>query len=306
MTNYDKLKLSKQELKNISFEHLSIIRNIVFWIDPVKESLNKNNAIFARPFNDKNAHPQQLTGEKFNIKSSFHGYGGKPFRCIDFNDYFYLIWIDKLSNSLWFQIFKATEKIDRSAKKYLVSVQEPRQLSKPINGNFDSSFVITKNNFLYGICEIKNNDYLFSLNLEKIYQDIHKIKKFDNFAADLSSNNSANLISWIEWDSPYMPWEKNDLFIAEIDVDGEINKIKKFSNKLLDSSKAVSYFQPYWISDKILVCSEDSSGWWNLLFIDVIEIDNIVIKKIIKKEFYEYGTPQWVSGITFFSGSIKN
>ena len=103
-----------------------------------------------------------------------------------------------------------------------------------------------------------------------------------------------------------MPWGKNDLFIAEIDVDGEINKIKKFSNKLLDSSKAVSYFQPYWISDKILVCSEDSSGWWNLLFIDVIEIDNIVIKKIIKKEFYEYGTPQWVSGITYFSGSLKN
>ena len=109
MSNYDKLKLSKQELRNISFEHLSIIRNTVFWIDPVKESLNKNNAIFARPFNDKNAYPQQLTGEKFNIKSSFHGYGGKPYRCIDFNNYFYLIWIDHLSNSLWFQIFEATE-----------------------------------------------------------------------------------------------------------------------------------------------------------------------------------------------------
>ena len=68
MSIYDKLKLSKQERRNISFEHLTIIRNTVFWIDPINESLNKNNAIFARPFNDKNAHPQQLTGNKFNIK----------------------------------------------------------------------------------------------------------------------------------------------------------------------------------------------------------------------------------------------
>ena len=71
---------------------------------------------------------------------------------------------------------------------------------------------------MYGICEINNRDYLFSLNLKKTKQDIHRIKKFRNFAGELSSNTSANLLSWIEWDSPYMPWEKNDLFFAEIDL----------------------------------------------------------------------------------------
>jgi len=122
----------------------------------------------------------------------------------------------------------------------------------------------------------------------------------------LSSNTSARLLSWIEWDSPYMPWDKNDLFFAQIDLDGEVQKIKKFSNKLINAKKNVSFFQPYWISETLLVCSEDSSGWWNLLFLDINEIENIFIKKRVERNLLEYGAPQWVSGITFFSGTIKN
>jgi len=103
-----------------------------------------------------------------------------------------------------------------------------------------------------------------------------------------------------------MPWEKNDLCLAQIDLDGEITKIKKFSDKLINSKKNVSFFQPYWISETLLVCSEDSSGWWNLLFLDASKIENIFIKKRVERNFVEYGVPQWVSGITFFSGDIKD
>ena len=177
-----------------------------------------------------------------------------------------IFWIDHITKAVWFQIFQEGASNDSSQNKYLDTVQEPRQLSISIDGNFDSSFVISENFFLYGICEINNRDYLFFLNLKKTKQDIHLIKKFKNFAGELSSNRSANLLSWIEWDSPYMPWEKNELFFAQIDQDGEIKKIKKFSNKLINSKKKVSFFQPYWISETHLVCSEDSSGWRNLLF----------------------------------------
>jgi len=305
MSNYDKLKIRQTESKKKAFKELTIIRDTIFWIDIVGEGQNEN-AIFARPFNDKEALPQKLTSKKYKIKNNFHGYGGKSYRCIDFKNNFYLIWIDQLTNAVWFQIFKEVSSKDRGQDKYLDSVQEPRQLSKSIQGNFDSSFVITENYFLYGICEINNRDYLFSLNLKKTKQDIHQIKKFKNFAGELSSNNSANLLSWIEWDSPYMPWDKNDLFFAQIDLDGEIKKLKKFSNKLINAKKNVSFFQPYWISETLLVCSEDSSGWWNLLFLDVSEIENIFIKKRVERNLIEYGAPQWVSGITFFSGDKKN
>ncbi len=305
MSNDDQLKVRQTLSKKKSFKELTIVRNMIFWVDSVAEDQNQN-AIFARPFNEKEAFPQKLTNKKYNIKNNFHGYGGKSYKCIYLKNNFYLIWIDQITNAVWFQIFKEVASNYRIQKIYLDSVQEPRQLSKSIDGNFDSSFVISQKNFLYGICEINNRDYLFSLNLKKTKQDIYRIKKFKNFAGELSSNISVSLLSWVEWDSPYMPWEKNDLCFAQIDLDGEITKIKKFSDKLINAKKKVSFFQPYWISETLLVCSEDSSGWWNLLFLEASKIENIFIKKRVERNFVEYGVPQWVSGITFFSGDIKD
>ena len=102
-----------------------------------------------------------------------------------------------------------------------------------------------------------------------------------------------------------LPWEKNELCFAQIDLDGEITKIKKFSDKLINAKKNVSFFQPYWISETLLLCSEDSSGWWNLLFLDASKIENILIKKRVQRNFVEYGVPQWVTGITFFFALIR-
>jgi len=157
MSNENKLKVRQTESKKNSFKELTIIRDTIFWIDVVGEGQNEN-AIFARPFNFKEAIPQQLTSKKYNIKNNFHGYGGKSYKCINFKNNFYLLWIDQISKAVWFQIFKEAASNYRGQNKHLDSVQEPRQLSKSIDGNFDSSFVISEKNFLYGICEINNRD----------------------------------------------------------------------------------------------------------------------------------------------------
>ncbi len=305
MSNVGNVKIKQSDTKHISFKELSIIKNIIFWVDNVHDERKYKNAIFARPFNDKNAIPQQLTGDNFYIKSNFHGYGGKSYQCIEVHDQIYLILVDQLSKAIWLQILKVKEIVSNN-NEYLLCEQKSRQLNEATEGNFDTSFVITNNNFLYGFCEITNRDYLFSLNLKKTKQRIRKIKKFDNFVGNLSSNTSTSLFSWIEWNNDYMPWEKNALFFASIADNGEIQEIRKFSNKEINDGANVSFFQPYWISENFLVCSEDSTGWWNLCFLYVIDIQNIFIKKRIIKPFIEYGSPQWISGISFFSGTIKN
>ena len=105
MSNDDKLKVRQTESKKNPFKELTIIRDIIFWIDVVGKGQNEN-AIFARPFNDKGAFPQKLTSKKYNIKNNFHGYGGKSYKCIYFKNNFYLIWIDQITKAVWFQIFK--------------------------------------------------------------------------------------------------------------------------------------------------------------------------------------------------------
>ncbi len=306
MSNSDNLKLRKKDIKNSSFKEVSIIKKFIFWVDNIADRKINNNAIFARPFNKKNAIPQQLTGDNFYIKSNFHGYGGNSFKCLEVNDQIYLVWIDQISKALWLQILKVQSVVPENYNGYFLCDTKPIQLTSALESNFDSSFVISGDHYLYGLCEIKNIDYLYSVNLKKTKQKIRKIKKFDNFAGNLSSNPKANIFSWIEWNSDHMPWEKNCLFFASIDNDGEIQEIKEFSNEAINVGKKVSFFQPYWISNNLLVCSEDSTGWWNLCFLDVSDFRKIFLKKRIIKPLSEYGSPQWVSGISFFSGNLKN
>ena len=161
MSNDDKLKIRQTESKKNAYKELTIIRDTIFWIEVVGEGQNEN-AIFARPFNEKGALPQKLTIKKYSIKNNFHGYGGKSYKCIIFKNNFYLIWIDQITKAVWFQIFKEAASNYRSQNIYLDSVQEPRQLSKSIDGNFDSSFVISEKNFLYGICELNNSCLLYT------------------------------------------------------------------------------------------------------------------------------------------------
>ena len=115
MSNDDKLKVRQNVSKKKVFKELSIVRDTVFWTDVVAEGRNEN-AIFARPFNDKDAFPQKLTSKKYKIKNNFHGYGGKSYKCIDFKNNFYLIWIDQITKALWFQKSEAILplKTDRS------------------------------------------------------------------------------------------------------------------------------------------------------------------------------------------------
>ena len=108
MSNDDKLKVRQNASKKKAFKELTIIRDTIFWIDVIGEGQNEN-AIFARPFNDKDALPQKLTSKIYNIKNNFHGYGGKSYKCINFKNNFYLIWIDQITKAVWFQIFKKVE-----------------------------------------------------------------------------------------------------------------------------------------------------------------------------------------------------
>ena len=72
MSSDDKLKVSQTESKKTAFKELTIVRDTIFWIDVVGEGQNEN-AIFARPFNEKEACPQKLTSKKYDIKNNFQG-----------------------------------------------------------------------------------------------------------------------------------------------------------------------------------------------------------------------------------------
>ena len=61
MSNAKNLKIKHIDKKNASFNELSLIKDLIFWVDSIPEDQKHKNAIFAKPFNDKNAIPQKLS-----------------------------------------------------------------------------------------------------------------------------------------------------------------------------------------------------------------------------------------------------
>ena len=307
MINHKELNVKSVYKDKKSLGETNIIEDLIFWKERLNIAGKKNNAIFTRPINNPNSVTQNLTGDQFSITSLFHGYGGQSYKCIKSNNQLFIVWIDQISKSIWINSFKFINSGDyKDQFPYLISNDQPRKLTKSITGNFDASFVLIEDKILFGLIEIHNVDYLFKVDIFKEEQDLVFLKKFNNFAGSLSSNISANLLSWIEWDFPFMPWENNNLFFAELDNNCELKLSIKLDKKIISNCEKISFFQPYWLSDNLLVCSEDSSGWWNLIFFEVNDLNNINIRKRIVKEFFEYGLPQWVSGISLFSGLKDN
>jgi len=304
MNNYKKLAISDVYPKIKSFQQLSLINNFIFWVGNRSTSNNPRNTIFVRPFLQENCEVQNLIEDNFYMKSNFHGYGGNSYKCFFHNDKFYLVWIDQITNSLWYKMFAINNNETKNAN-YLDTLTSSKQLTKPFKCNYDSSFVITNNDKLIGLYEKDERDFLFSIDLNKERQELIVLREFDGFASSLECNEDKTLLSWLEWNNQ-MPWETNNLFFGSINLFGQLQKIVKFKNKSINFEKSVSFFQPLWISKNILVCSEDSSGWWNLLFLKINTIEEIHILKKIHKEFYEYGLPQWISGMSIFAGSKKN
>jgi hypothetical protein len=62
MSNDDQLKVRQTVSKKKSFKELTIVRNIILWVDFVGEDQNEN-AIFARPFNEKRGFSAEITSK---------------------------------------------------------------------------------------------------------------------------------------------------------------------------------------------------------------------------------------------------
>ena len=305
MNNYKKLSIGYVYPKVESYKQISLVNNFIFWVGNISSGKEKRNAIFVRPFLNKNLGAQNLIGDGFYLKSNFHGYGGKSYKCFFYKNKLHLIWVDQITNALWYKILEINLKNEKNTN-YLIDFTSSKQLTKPFRCNYDATFVISNKDKLFGLYEREEKDFLFSIDLNKEEQELIVLKEFEGFASSLGCNEDKTLLSWLEWDSRKMPWESNNLFFGSINSFGQLQKIVKFKNKNINFDKTVSFFQPLWISKNILVCSEDSSGWWNLLFLKINTIEEIYILKKIQREFYEYGLPEWISGMSIFSGSKKN
>ena len=106
-----------------------------------------------------------------------------------------------------------------------------------------------------------------------------------DFYNGLALSSDEKKLAWISWDLPDMPWDGNELWVADLEK-GSLKNERK-----LAGGPQESIFQPQWSPKGILYYVSDKSGWWNLYSQEG--------KNLLPKEA-EFGLPQWILGMSTY------
>lgn len=119
-----------------------------------------------------------------------------------------------------------------------------------------------------------------------------------NFYACPRVSPDCNMLSYIAWNHPNMPWDGTDLHLVSFDKSGKVTK-----DIVIAGGIEESVFQPSWATDGKLFFVNDPTGWWNLYVLSnpssAFE-GKFNIEPVISMNA-EFGMPLWVFGMSTYA-----
>ncbi|MDA1314972.1 MAG: S9 family peptidase [Acidobacteria bacterium] len=90
-------------------------------------------------------------------------------------------------------------------------------------------------------------------------------------------------LSWMSWNHPHMPWERSELWTADLGTGPALANHRKIA-----AGERESIYQPEWSPDGTLYFVSDRSEWWNLY-----RSVGDAIEPLAEMDA-EFGLPQWI------------
>ncbi len=115
------------------------------------------------------------------------------------------------------------------------------------------------------------------------------IRSGRDFFSNPCLNPDGDLLVWLEWDLPHMPWNETELWMADF------RDLQMSEPRRVAGGDRISIFQPEWDPFGRLHFISDVSGWWNLYRYDVDHVEPILLMDA------DFGGPQWQFGFTTYT-----
>jgi dipeptidyl aminopeptidase/acylaminoacyl peptidase len=106
--------------------------------------------------------------------------------------------------------------------------------------------------------------------VDLLNHNIRVVAQGHDFYSSPALSPDGKKIAWITWDFPNMPWDSSQLWIAEIQNNGDLTHIQSILDK-----KNVAVFQPQWSPGGDLYVVMDSTGWYNLYRFEHNKLTNV-------------------------------
>ncbi|HLZ10747.1 MAG TPA: S9 family peptidase [Chloroflexota bacterium] len=112
----------------------------------------------------------------------------------------------------------------------------------------------------------------------------------NNFYSSPRLSPDGARLAWLTWNHPTMPWDGNELWIAEVTFDGSLAPAI-----LVAGGPTESIFQPSWAPDGTLYFISDRSDWWNLYRFRAGAVEPVHLVEA------DVGVPEWNFGLTTYA-----
>ena len=225
----------------------------------------------------------ELTPAPFNLRSRVHEYGGGAYAVGEHD----LVFVDDSNRCLWHLGLKAGGGLP---------IQQPRRLTEPAERAFADGLIDAHRRRWIGVMESAGRDQLVAVPLAGGEpQLVHQPTDFCGYA---TLSPDGRQLAWVEWQQPLMPWEGSQLWLADVNAAGSLERVRPVAGTASPESpgaspRPVSVFQPLWIGPEQLVVASDASGWWNLQRLDT----RTVQWQALLPMQAEFAMPQWVYGM---------
>lgn len=119
-----------------------------------------------------------------------------------------------------------------------------------------------------------------------------------DFYAGPRPSPSGELLAFVAWDHPRMPWNGTELYVAEIEGDGDLGE-----PTLVAGGPSEAVFCPKWSSGGALHAVSDRTGWWNLYRFAGTEPATIAdgSPENLYPAEAEFGVPAWVFDLSTYA-----
>ena len=256
-----------------SLSYPCVVADTTFWLEGIAAEGGRVALLSCGPGTARKV----LTDAPFNVRSRLHEYGGGA----------YLVDAD----TIYFSNFADN----------LVYVQQaqhaPRALTTDsllrhadfAHDTIGNRLIAVQEDHRVGDQEAINR--LVALDLGGTMAPTVLASGYDFYATPRLSPNGRQL-AWLCWNHPNMPWNSNELWIADVGSDGALRQAHKIAG-----GEGESLCQPTWSAAGELYVVSDRTGWWN-----IYKFDGSTLLPICPMDA-EFGQPHWVFGETMFGFS---
>jgi acetyl esterase/lipase len=264
----------------------------LFWLERRPQEQGRTTLLM-RPAADRDALPRELTPPPWNLRTRLHGYGGGVFT----SDGTTVVFVHDGDRQLW-RLDLADPLGALPAPQRLTAPPDPAQgregLSQLALGD---GLIDGPRKRWVGVMEADGRDQLVAVSLAGGGpQTLHLAR---DFCSSPTLSPSGSHLAWLEWQQPFMPWERSQLWIGRFDDAGSLTDVRCLAGADGSSAKGESVFQPLWAGPDLVIAS-DGNGWWNLRRFANAEQDGgtgaLVGEPLLEMEA-EFGVPQWIAGL---------